>query len=143
MRIVSACLCGVPCRYDGKDARDEEICRSVAMGEAIPVCPEVMGGLQTPRQPVELTGDGALVLDGAASAVTNGGEDVTAAFVSGAEKVLAIAKRYDTKCATLKKNSPSCGLGSIYDGSFSGKLIQGGGITARLLERNGIEVEVR
>lgn len=130
MILVSACLLGVPCRYNGKDSRNEKIVELYGR-DAIPVCPEQLGGLPTPREPAEL-------IDG--RVVTESGKDVTRNFVSGAEAVLYMANLYDATTAVLKQKSPSCGCGKIYDGTFSGKLVDGYGITAKLLKDNGIEV---
>lgn len=143
MLIVSKCLVGECCRYDGKSSPDEEIVALVKAGKATPVCPEQLGGLPTPRTPAELTASGELVLEGRGSAVTKDGRDVTCAFVSGAWEALRIAKEAGAKRAILKAKSPSCGCGLIYDGSFEGRLVQGSGVTAALFQRNGIAVETR
>lgn len=143
MKIVSACLCGINCRYDGESRQDPEIIEMVNRGEAIPVCPEQLGGLPTPRMPAELTGSGQDVLWGDARALRRDGQDVTEAFIKGAEAALVIAKEYGADEAILKAKSPSCGRGSIYDGSFTGTLREGDGVTAALFERNGIRVRSR
>ena len=142
MILVSKCLTGCPCRYDGASKPDPAIKALVESGGAIAVCPEQLGGLPTPRVPAELTGSGEDVLDNKARAVTYDGRDVTAQFVLGAERALAIAKENGIKRAILKGKSPSCGMGRIYDGSFTGTLAPGSGVTAALLLRNGITVEV-
>lgn len=129
--IASACLLGVKCRYDGAHTRREELTRLLTRYTLITVCPEVMGGLPVPRPPVEIVGG---------RAVTKEGEDRTARFKLGAQKILALAKKYNVKKALLKAHSPSCGCGRIYDGTFTGKLVPGNGITADLLEQNGITV---
>ena len=134
MIIVSACLAGYRCRYDGKIVPDEEIVALVKRGEAIPVCPEMMGGLPCPRVPSERTADGSHV-------VTREGSDVTEAFRIGAEETLRMAHLYGCDKAILKAKSPSCGCGRIYDGSFSGTLKEGFGVTAELLLENGITVQ--
>ncbi len=136
MIIVSACLAGYRCRYDGKIVPDEEIVALVKQGEAIPVCPEMMGGLPCPRIPAERTADGSHV-------VTREGGDVTDAFRSGAEETLRMARLYGCKQAILKAKSPSCGCGRIYDGTFSNTLRDGFGVTAELLIENGIAVSVK
>ena len=105
-------------------------------GKAIPVCPELLGGLPIPRTPSEIVRSE----DGSIKVVSRDGEDRTKEFYVGAEKTLAIAKAYGIKKAILKSKSPSCGCGQVYDGTFSGKLTEGYGITARLLKDNHIEV---
>ncbi|MGI5098603.1 DUF523 domain-containing protein [Treponema vincentii] len=131
MLIVSACLAGFPCRYDGKKAINTAVQQLVKEGKAIPVCPEQLGGLPTPRSPAEMK---------AGKVINSDGNDVTEAFEKGAAVVLEIAKQYGCTDALLKARSPSCGKGRIYDGSFSGILIEGNGKTADLLMRNGITV---
>lgn len=131
MLIVSACLAGFPCRYDGKKAINTAVQQLVKEGKAIPVCPEQLGGLPTPRLPAEMK---------AGKVINSDGNDVTEAFEKGAAVVLEIAKQYGCTGALLKARSPSCGKGQIYDGSFSGILIEGNGKTADLLMRNGITV---
>ena len=109
--------------------------------ELVPVCPEQLGGLSTPRPPAEIVGgDGADVLDGSASVITVDGEDKTSEFLGGAHQTLEIAKSHNAAHAVLKSKSPSCGCGQIYDGTFSGKLGAGDGVTAVLLRRHGISV---
>lgn len=136
MILVSACLCGYRCRYDGDTKPNPEIQALVREGQALPVCPEQLGGLTTPRLPSERTPDNSRVL-------ASDGTDVTEAFKKGAEEALRLAQLYGCARAILKARSPSCGLGTIYDGTFQGGLRQGDGITAELLTRNGIPVEVR
>ena len=131
MLIVSACLAGFPCRYDGKKAINTAVQQLVKEGKAIPVCPEQLGGLPTPRLPAEMK---------AGKVINSDGNDVTEAFEKGAAVVVEIAKQYGCTDALLKARSPSCGKGRIYDGSFSGILIEGNGKTADLLMRNGITV---
>ena len=143
MLIVSKCLTGECCRYDGASKPDSEIVELVRSGKAIALCPEQLGGLPTPRTPSELEASGELVLDGKARAVTRCGRDVTKEFVRGAEEALRIAKECGAKEAILKARSPSCGAGLIYDGSFCGKLAPGDGVTAALFKRNGISVSQR
>lgn len=143
MKIVSACLCGIPCRYDGGSRQDSELTAMVERGEAIPVCPEQLGGLPTPRVPAELTGSGLQALTGAARVIAEDGRDVTAAFIRGAEATLAIARKYGAEEAILKAKSPSCGKGQIYDGTFTRTLRGGDGVTAALLEANGVRVTSR
>ena len=141
MKLVSMCLCGVNCKYSGGNNYDESVLEIINEGDAIPVCPEVMGGLGTPRVPHEIVGgDGFDVLEGRAKVLSKDGEDNTDAFIAGAKKVLEIAKKLDVKEVILKSKSPSCGNGKIYDGSFSGVLIDGVGVTTALLIKNGIVV---
>lgn len=131
MVLVSACLVGVNCKYNGGNNYNEKIMELVKNGEAILVCPEQLGGLTTPRNPSEIS-NGKVIM--------NNGHDVTSNFNRGAKEVLELAKRLNIKKAILKSKSPSCGHGLIYDGTFSGKKIIGNGITAQLLIDNGIEV---
>ena len=131
MILVSACLAGFPCRWDRNSTPDLCVMELVKTGQAIPVCPEQLGGLPTPRPPAERQGDRVLTKDGG---------DVTYQFQRGAEIVLAIAQEFGCRKAILKSCSPSCGKAIIYDGSFMGKLIQGNGLTAELLMQHGIEV---
>ena len=121
--LISACLLGFECKYCGGSNKLTEQ-QLAALGERfrlIPVCPETAGGLPTPRDPSERLGD---------KVVSNQGRDVTAQYQKGAETALWLARRYDCKAALLKENSPSCGSGQIYDGSFTGKLIPGDGVAA-------------
>lgn len=129
--LVSACLAGYPCRYDGKSKPVPEIVRLVEEGKAIPFCPEVEGGLPTPRVPAEIQGE---------RVVTRDGRDVTDAYRKGAEKALDLMEKEGLSQAVLKAKSPSCGFGEIYDGSFSGKTIPGDGMTARVLKAAGKHV---
>lgn len=128
---VSACLCGFPCRYDGKSKPDEKIKELFDEGKALPVCPEKLGGLTTPRSPCEII-NGRII--------SSDGEDRTAEYLRGSQKVLELCQKYKIKKAILKQNSPSCGSSHIYDGTFSGTLIEGEGCTTALLRKNGIEV---
>lgn len=141
MIIVSACLAGVKCRYDGSGVPNGGVQKRMAEGRAIPVCPEQLGGCSTPRPAAEIQGGtGADVLEGKCRVMNNLGEDVTGKFIKGAEEVLEIAKAAGATKAILKARSPSCGRGAIYDGTFSGRRIPGNGVTVELLKRNGIEV---
>lgn len=135
MLLVSACLAGCPCRYDGKDNGREDIIALVKEGKAIPLCPEQLGGLCTPRLPCERVEDGrVLCWDGS---------DKTENFRRGAEAVLTLCQTYGVETAILKARSPSCGAGVIYDGTFSGVLREGNGLCAQLLKEHGIEVLCR
>lgn len=142
--LVSSCLLGSPVRYHGGDARcAHPILQQWAReGRLVSVCPEVAGGLGTPRPPAEIVGPGAgaAVLDGTAPVRTADGADVTDAFVAGARAALAVAQAHGIKMAVLKDGSPSCASGSLYDGSFSGRSRHGSGVTAALLAAHGIRV---
>ena len=139
--LVSACLAGRACRFDGTASPDDAVGRLVADGRAVLVCPEADGGLGTPRPPAEIVGGtGADVIEGRARVVTEAGDDVTEAYLRGARIALAAARRTGATTAILKARSPSCGIGRVYDGTFSRTLRAGDGVTAALLEANGIEV---
>lgn len=141
--LVSACLLGVNCRHDGENNFCESLIKKlVAAGTfLIPVCPEQLGGLSTPRTSFEITGgDGFDVLEGRAQVTTKTGEDFTKEFIKGARETLEIVKRTGAKRAVLKSRSPSCGAGKIYDGSFSGRTNPGFGVAAALLKKNGMLV---
>lgn len=131
MIIVSACLAGINCALDGKSRPCEKVIELVRVGKAIPLCPEQLGGLTTPRPAAEKKGDRVYRKDG---------RDVTENFQRGAEEILRIAKLVGCKKAILKARSPSCGSGKIHDGTFSGNLIEGDGICAKLLKDNNITV---
>ena len=141
---VSACLAGIPCRYDGNSQGVSEIIESIARGRAFVICPECLGGLPIPRIPAEIVGGaGTDVLDGKARVIAYTGEtrlDVTDAFVKGAYKALDILRKHGCSEVILKANSPSCGCGTIYDGTFSGVKKAGSGVTAALFKRFGITV---
>ena len=139
--VISACLLGVRCRYDGGDSRHETAIRQEERHQLIPVCPEESGGLPTPRPPAEIVGgDGDDVLDGKAKVMTADGTDVTEAYVKGAHHALEVAQSNGATHVILKARSPSCGCGDIYDGTFSGTLTAGDGVTTALLKRHGITV---
>lgn len=141
MVIVSACLAGIDCKYNGGNNADHRIIELVSKGQAIPVCPEQLGGCPTPRLKTEIAGgSGADVLDSKCRVIREDGRDMTEEFLKGAQEVLKIAKLLNIKKAILKSKSPSCGCGNVYDGTFSGRLIDGNGVTSELLLRNGIEV---
>lgn len=127
--LVSACLLGVRCRYDGKSKPHPAVERLMEQHTLIPVCGEIFGGLPTPRVSAERQGERVVTADG---------RDVTAAYRRGAEEVLRLAERYGCKAAILKERSPSCGSGRIYDGTFTGTLTDGWGVTAELLRDHGI-----
>ena len=141
MKLVSACLVGVNCNFEGKNWLNPKLFEEFAKGDLFPVCPEVLGGLPVPRVPAEIQGGhGADVLDGKAKVVNMEGVDVTCQFMKGASEVLRIAQTIGAKEALLTEKSPSCGCGLIFDGSFSDKFISGDGVTAALLKKNGIKV---
>ena len=133
MILVSACLLGINCQYNCENDLTEKLLEFLKdKGEFIAVCPEVLGGLPIPRDACEIVGGGKVK--------SIKGEDMTKEFINGAERVLEIAKQNKVDLAILKAKSPSCGAGLTYDGSFSKKLIEGDGITAALLKKNGIKV---
>lgn len=140
MYLVSACLAGGTCRYDARTKPvAPEVNQALARGEVLPVCPEQLGGLATPRPPAEIiSGTGADVWQGRAKVVTAGGEDVTPAFLSGARQVLQLAHTLGVQGAILKDKSPSCGVRCIYDGTFTRSLRPGQGVTTALLTASGI-----
>lgn len=129
--VFSQCLLGVRCRYDGKCAAKEAVRDAACERGWIPVCPEILGGLSTPRPAAERAGERVLNCEGG---------DVTNEFRRGAEQALEIAKLYGAKYALLKERSPSCGCGEIYDGTFTGAKIAGDGLTAALFKEQGIQV---
>ena len=139
--VISACLLGVRCRYDGGDSRNEIAIEQQKKYKLIPVCPEESGGLPTPRPPAEIVGgDGNDVLEGTAKVMTADGTDVTAAYLKGAHHALQVVQSNGATHVVLKARSPSCGCGDIYDGTFSGTLTFGDGVTSALLKRHGITV---
>lgn len=131
--LVSACLIGVECKYSGGSnvLPEEKLKKLMDEYELLPVCPEVYGGLTTPRDPSERQGEKVVSCKGA---------DVTAQFEKGAQTALNMAELFGAEIAILKENSPSCGSGTIYDGTFSLTLTEGDGVTAQLLKENGITV---
>ena len=140
--LASACLAGINCTFLGTNNLNDKIKKIVDNQTAIALCPEVLGGLGVPRESIELMGgDGGHVLDARARALTASGKDVTRNVIKGANSVLEIVKKYGIKEAVLKSCSPTCGSGSIYDGTFSKTLRAGDGVLAALLKRNGIAVK--
>lgn len=129
--IISACLAGIDCKYDGGNNYRESIAELVKNENVILICPEQMGGLATPRIPAEIKGE---------QVINKEGEDVTEEFLKGAESALKIAEMSGAEIAILKERSPSCGVHKIYDGSHTGKVIKGSGITAKLLKELGIKI---
>jgi uncharacterized protein YbbK (DUF523 family) len=142
MYLVSACLLGLKTRFDGTGFRPvSEGGMLIPLEELIPVCPEQLGGLSTPRLPAEISGgEGKDVLSGRAIILNSAAEDVTKPFLQGAGQTLFLAGLYRVKGAFLKDGSPSCGSSYIYDGTFSGKRCPGSGVTAALLRENKIPV---
>lgn len=131
MKLCSACLLGIRCRYDGKNKPDKKIIGFSKKEALIPVCPEQLGGLSTPRESSEIKGK---------KVITASGKDRTENMKKGAKETLKIAKLFNIKQAIFKQKSPSCGCGKIYDGTFSGKIIKGDGVTTALLKKNKIKV---
>ena len=128
--LISACLLGVSCRYDGKSKPMENIEKLMEKYELIPVCAEIFGGLPTPRVPAEISGEKVITCDG---------RDVTEEYLRGAREVLRLGKLFGCKKALLKERSPSCGSGIIHNGKFDGGLVPGFGKTAELLLSEGFE----
>ncbi|MCF7858547.1 MAG: DUF523 domain-containing protein [Candidatus Cloacimonetes bacterium] len=131
MILVSACLAGLKCRYDGKSNENSKVIELVKKGLAIPICPEQLGGLPTPRIPSEIIND---------KVFNKKGENVTNQFKKGAKETLRIAELFGCHKAILKQRSPSCGFGKIYDGSHTGRIVAGIGITAKLLSQKGLVI---
>ena len=129
--LISACLLGCRCRYDGASKTQPWVAALAERYELVPVCPEQLGGLPTPRLPSERQGD---------RVVTRAGGDVTAQYRRGAEEALRLADLLGCEAALLKERSPSCGNGTVYDGTFTGTLTAGDGVTAALLRAHGIPV---
>lgn len=137
MILVSACLAGCQCRYDGRNNLIPVVKELVQKGEALAFCPEVLGGLSTPRDPCEIQ-----EMDGKQYVISKTGKDETQCFLEGAKKTLALARLYNPSVIILKSKSPSCGLGKIYDGTFTNTLIKGNGLTAELLYKNGYQIKL-
>ncbi len=132
MKIVSACLAGINCGFDGGTYPIEKVVELVKQGKAIPVCPEQLGGLSTPREKHQIKNG---------KVISESGKDKTKEFQKGAEEALKIALLCNCEEAILKERSPSCGCCKVYDGSFSGKLVKGQGFFAKLLRENNIKVK--
>ncbi len=129
--LISACLLGCACRYDGKSKTHPDVQKLMEKHTLIPVCPEIYGGLPTPRPPSEIAGD---------RVINSEGKDVTAEYMRGAKEALRMAEQFGCTAAVLKAKSPSCGRGAVYDGTFSRTLTNGAGITVTLLQKHGIKV---
>lgn len=140
--LVSSCLLGSPVRYDGGAHGPYSLLQQwQAEGRVVALCPEVSGGLPTPRPPAEIPGgQGAAVLDGQVPVVDVNGRDVSSAFRAGADMAVQLASRHGIRFAVLKARSPSCGNQETYDGSFSGNRVVGEGVTAAALRRRGVRV---
>ncbi|NUT81160.1 MULTISPECIES: DUF523 domain-containing protein [Pseudomonas] len=140
--LVSRCLLGHRVRYDGGASGPfDQLQQWLDEGRIVPLCPEVAGGLPTPRAAAEIAGgQGAQVLDDQAMVITTDGEDVSAQFLSGAYQALERVREHGIRIAVLKANSPSCGNLQTYDGTFSGVKVSGEGVTAALLKRHGVKV---
>jgi len=141
MILVSSCLAGLEVRYNGTHCLDKKIRQLLEENQAISVCPELLGGFSTPREPAEIVGgNGDDVLNGKAKVVGKSGRDVTELYIQGAYATLRKAQEVEATVVILKEFSPSCGSSMIYNGEFKGKKIVGNGVTTALLKRNGIQV---
>ena len=139
--LISACLVGENVRYDGQNCLQQKLRQLVIEQRAVIICPEVSGGLSTPRLAAEIVGgNGEDVLCGKAKVLDSAGNDVSNAFIQGAYEALQLAQKHQITHVILKANSPSCGSKLIYDGSFSGNKIQGNGVTSALLKQHGFKV---
>jgi uncharacterized protein YbbK (DUF523 family) len=139
--LVSSCLAGMKVRYNGTDCLHESIQKLLDEKKAVAVCPELLGGFSTPREPAEIVGgDGYDVLEGKARVMDRSGTDVTELYLDGAHITLEKAREMGATVVVLKENSPSCGSAMIYNGQFSGEKIAGDGVTSALLRRHGITV---
>lgn len=141
MILVSSCLAGLEVRYNGTHCLNHKISQLIEENKAIPICPELLGGFTTPREPAEIIGgNGEDVLDGKAKVVEKSGRDVTELYIKGAFATLKQAKNVNATVVVLKEYSPSCGSSMIYNGEFIREKITGNGVTAALLKRNGLQV---
>ena len=141
MRLISACLIGMRCTWSGNDNKNDRAIELSKVETLIPVCPEQLGGLATPRAPQEIQGGtGEDVLDNACRVLNKNGEDVTTEFITGAEETLEIVRQLNIKEFIARSRSPSCGCGRVYDGTFRDRLIDGDGVTTALLRRSGIRI---
>ncbi len=129
--LISACLLGISCRYDGKSKPHPDVLLLKEKYNLIPICPEIFGGLETPRIPSEQIGE---------KVVMESGRDVTENYIRGRDESYKLAELFGAKKALLKERSPSCGKGKIYDGTFTGTLVDGNGVTADFFMKKGIEV---
>ncbi|WP_413305905.1 DUF523 domain-containing protein [Bacillus sp. 1P10SD] len=141
MILVSSCLAGLDVRYNGTNCLNDKISKLVEENKAITICPELLGGFTTPREPAEIIGgNGEDVLDGNAKVVDKSGKDVTQLYLKGAYATLEQAIELHATLVVLKENSPSCGSSTIYNGEFTGNKMMGMGVTSALLKRNGLKV---
>lgn len=141
MILVSSCLAGLKVRYNGTHSLDHKLSKLIEENKAIPVCPELLGGFSTPREPAEIIGgNGEDVLDGKAKVVEKSGRDVTELYIKGAYSTFKKTKAVNATVVVLKEYSPSCGSSMIYNGEFMGEKITGNGVTTALLKRNGLRV---
>lgn len=141
MIMLSACLAGVNCKYNGGNNLHPSFKDLAKSGDVVLVCPEELGGLSIPRNPCEIAGgSGEDVLNGQARVINKNGEDVSCYFVKGAQAVLELARTHQADLVILRRRSPSCGCGLIYDGSFTSTLHAGDGVCAALLKQHGIKV---
>lgn len=139
--LVSSCLAGLEVRYNGTHSLDDRIMELMREKKAVAVCPELLGGFSTPREPAEIIGgDGGDVLDGKAKVIEKSGRDVTELYIEGANLTLLKAQEVGATLVVLKENSPSCGSATIYNGEFKGERRVGNGVTAALLKRHGFTV---
>lgn len=139
MILVSACLLGIDCKYNGSNNKNENVLKYLEGKEYVIACPEQLGGLTTPRNPSEIVKIGENEINDY-KLLSNEGKDVSESFIKGAKETLKIAKIFNCTEAILKEGSPSCGSSFIYDGSFTGKKICGQGVTTDLLRKNNIKV---
>ncbi|WP_394578425.1 DUF523 domain-containing protein [Cytobacillus firmus] len=141
MILVSSCLAGLKVRYNGTHSLNNGIAKLVEENKAITICPELLGGFLTPREPAEIIGgNGEDVLNGKAKVIEKSGKDVTELYIKGAYATLNKAKEINATVVVLKEHSPSCGSSMIYNGEFIGKKLEGMGVTSALLKRNGLKV---
>ncbi len=141
MILVSACLLGLRTKYDGESNANDLILKYSQLGKFIPICPEQLGGLTTPREPAEVfRGTGRDVLKGNTSVVTKVGTDLSKQFIQGAEEVMVMTKILPIKAAILKERSPSCGVHYLYNGAFVKSLVNGEGVTTAAIQEQGIPV---
>ncbi|KKI90430.1 hypothetical protein WQ54_20975 [Bacillus sp. SA1-12] len=141
MIVISSCLAGLKVRYNGTHSLEQEISKLINENKAISVCPELLGGFTTPREPAEIVGgNGEDVLDGKAKVFEKSGRDVTEQYLKGAYDTLNKVKEVQASIVVLKEDSPSCGSSKIYSGRFKGEKIPGMGVTSALLKRNGVQV---
>lgn len=141
MILVSSCLAGLKVRYDAHHSLNDNVRKLVEENKAITICPELLGGFSTPREPCEIIGgDGEDVLNGKARVIERSGRDVTDSYLKGAYTTLDKAIEIGATIVVLKENSPSCGSSMIYNGEFTGSRVPGNGVTSALLKRNRLRV---